>query len=76
MNDAQSSAVKGDGVCPVQTFCGQGKRKGSSDAYVHIFWCKDLRIFLKLRCVSTDKEEGVNFSRFCADVFYGGSLFL
>jgi len=37
-------------------------------------WCKKRRIFWKLCCVRTDKGEGVNFSRFCADVIYGRPL--
>jgi len=41
-----------------------------------VFWCKKLRIFRNLWCVRTDKgvepvrTREVNFSRFCADVFY------
>jgi len=61
---------------------------GSSDADVRTFWYKNLRIFRNLWCVRTDKGggrlskcghfankgEGVNFSRFCADVIYGRPL--
>jgi len=58
------------------------ENEGSSDA----FSCKKRRIFRDLWCVRTDNREriepvqtfcgeeeieGVNFSRFCADVFYG-----
>jgi len=61
---------------------------GSSDEDFRTFWCKNYRIFRMLWCVGTDKGEGelnqcghfaykmegVNFSRFCADVFYGQLL--
>jgi len=52
-----------------------------------IFGAKYLRIFRNLWCVRTDKGrgfskcghfedkgKGINFSRFCADVFYGRPL--
>jgi len=62
--------------------------RGSSDAGVRTFWRKKIRIFRNLWCVRTDKEGGwvgpvrtfcgqegrVNFSRFCADVFFGRPL--
>jgi len=67
------------------TLIGQG---GSSDADVSTFWCKKLRRFRNLQCVRTDKgegvelvrtfcrrgREGINFTRFCADIFYGRPL--
>jgi len=58
---------KGEGIVK----CGQG---GSSDANVCTFWCKKLRNFRNLWCVLTDKVGGVDFSRFCSDVFYGQPL--
>jgi len=63
-------------------------RGGSSDADILTFWHKKLRIFQNFWYVShgqeevglsqcvhfADKVEGVNFSQFCADVFYGQPL--
>jgi len=53
----------GRGVCPVRTFFGQGR--GSSDTDVSTFWRKT-----KFMVYPYGKGGGVNFSRFCADVFY------
>jgi len=63
------------GGCPVRT-----RREGcSSDADVRTFWSKKLRFFFEIYGVSartregwanSDKREGINLSRFCADVFY------
>jgi len=49
-----------------------------------VFDAKKLKIFQKLWCVRTDKEgggwgsakrgRGINFWRFCSDVFYGRPL--
>jgi len=76
----KTSAVRGkEGLSSVYILRGGG----SSDADVRTFWCKKPRIFRNLWCVFTDKErgvesmrtvEGVNFSRFCADAFYGRPL--
>jgi len=62
---------------------------GSSDADVRTSWHKKLRIFRidgvsararRVELVPADilrtKGEGVNFSRFCADVFYRRPLIL
>jgi len=82
------SAVRGGGVCPVRTFCRQGGEGGSSDADVRTFWRKNLGFFeiygvsaaIKGRegwssmDILRTRGEGVNFSRFCADVFYGRPL--
>jgi len=56
--------------------------RGVSNAYVRLLGAKTSD-FRNLRCVRTDKEVksvqtwggGVNFSRFCADIFYVGQLF-
>jgi len=60
--------------------CGHFSDKGgSSDANVRTFWRKKHRFF-EIYGVCTDKgvepvrTRVVNFSRFCADVFYGRSL--
>jgi len=64
------------------------EKRGSSDANVRTFWYKIFRIFRNFWCVRTDKGEGlwaiadifrtrggrVNFTQFCADVFYGQPL--
>jgi len=53
---------------------------GSSDADVHTFWCKNLIYGVSARTREKGVEQceqgakGVNFSRFCADVFYGRPL--
>jgi len=72
----------------LRTFFGQGG-SSDADVTSALFGAKKLRIFRNLWCVRTDKEgrggwasadilwtkgEGVNFSRFCADVFYGRPL--
>jgi len=66
--------VRSQGSCPVQTFCGQW---GSSDADVFTPWCKKKFMVcphgqrgLSQYGYFSDKGGGVNFSRFCADVFY------
>jgi len=69
----------------VRTFSGQGVG-GSSDAVIRTLWRKN-SAFFEIYGVSArtrglnqcgyfgDKEGGgVNFSRFCADVFYGQHL--
>jgi len=45
---------RGEGGCPVLTFCRQGGR-GSSDADVRTFSCKKYHIFQNLWCARTDK---------------------
>jgi len=75
-----------EGVVQCRQFADKGK--SSSDADVCTFWCKKLWIFQNLWWVRTEKEGvgwamqcghfsdkrgGINFSRFCADVFYGRS---
>jgi len=59
-------------VCPLSSV-DKGERS-SSDADIRTFWCKKLRISLNLWRVRTDRGRGVNFWRFCADVFYGRPL--
>jgi len=66
--------------------CGHFAARGaSSDADVRTFWSKNLRIFEILVCPHGQvggglsqcghfADKGVNFSRFCADVFYGRPL--
>jgi len=34
-----------------------------------VFGAKNLELFRNLWCVRTDKEEGLDFSRFCAGIF-------
>jgi len=75
--------TQGEGVYPVQTFCGQGVGElVTSDADVRTFWCKNVAIFEIYVCPHgqgglsqcghfVDKEEEVNFSRFCEDALYG-----
>jgi len=60
-------------------FADKGRR-GSSDADVRTFWCKELRVFRNLWWVPTRTrgmglsqcgnlaDKGVNFLQFCADV--------
>jgi len=48
--------------------CGKGY---SSDADVRTIWCKNFGIFEIYGVSTRTRGEGVNFSRFCADVFYG-----
>jgi len=48
--------------------------KGFSDSDVHTFFVQKLRIFFKIYYSAWTKGEGVNFSRFCEDVFYGQPL--
>jgi len=48
------------------------RTRGSSVADVHTFWCKKLGIFRNLWYVRTD--GGINFLRFCGDVFSGPDL--
>jgi len=80
IKDVRSQGVKGFVQCG--HFADSG---GSSDADVRTFWCKKFGIFRNLWCVRTDKGVepvrtfcrqggGVNFLRFCADVFYGRPL--
>jgi len=52
-----TSAVRGEWVCPVRTLCGQGGR-GSSDADVRTSWRKKLRIFLEIYGVSARTRGG------------------
>jgi len=80
--DNKMSAVRG--VCPVHTFCGQ--RGCSSDVDICIFWHQNFGFFKIYgvpaqtrrlsQCEYFADKGGVNFSRFCADVFYGRSLSL
>jgi len=63
------SAGKGEGVCPVRTFCGQGG--DSSGAEFRTFWCKDIGFF---EIYGVSARTGGDFSRFCADVPYGRPL--
>jgi len=51
--------------CPLKTSAVSGKEV----CPVRTFWRKKLWIFRNFWCVRTNKGEGVNFSRFCADVF-------
>jgi len=72
----------GGGAVQCGNFADKGEGFFSADAYT--FWCKKLRIFQNSWCVRMDKGgEGslnqcghfsANFSRFCADVFYGWLL--
>jgi len=66
----------------MRTFCGAQTRGGSSDADVLTFWLKNIRFFEIYGASARTKErglsqcghfsdKGVNFSRFCANVFYG-----
>jgi len=71
-----------EGVCPVRT-----RKGGSSNVEVRTFLRKKTRILRNLSTLCphgqegrglslcghfSDKEGGINFSRFCADVLYGG----
>jgi len=63
-------------VCPVRTFYGQWGREFFRCGR-RIFGAKKTRIFRNLWCDRTDlssANKGVNFSRFCVDVFYGRPL--
>jgi len=64
----------------VRTFCGQG---GSLDADVRTFWCKTSYDFSKFMVYPHEQgglsrfgQREINYSRFCADVFYGRPLII
>jgi len=79
------SAVKGEGVCLYRADILRTRGRSSSDADVRTFCCKNFGFFeiygvsVRTRRVGrlsqcerfSDKREGVNFLRFCADVLYG-----
>jgi len=72
------------GIGAVHKRCSQSGWRGLSDADVRTFWCE----LSKVMMCRMDKERGrlsqygyfsdkwVNFSRFCANVFYGRPLAL
>jgi len=82
--------IRGQGEGVVQ--CGHFSDKGgggSSDVDVRTFWCKSSDFSKFMVCPReqrgrglnqcghfANKAEGVNYSRFCADVFYGLPLTL
>jgi len=72
---------QGRAGCPMRTFFGKGV---SSDADIRTFSCKKLCFFRNLWWARADKggwasadilqtRGRVNFSRFCAYIFYGRS---
>jgi len=76
---AVSAWTWGEGVEPVWIFFG---KRCSSDVNVCTFWSKKLRICVRMEMgwASVDilrtRVEGVNFSRFCSNVFYGRALII
>jgi len=59
---------------------GEEGEEGSPDADVRTFWCKNFGFFeiydMLSQCGHFSDKRGVrvNFSQFCADVFYGRPL--
>jgi len=49
------------GICPVKTFCGQGRGEVLQMRTSRTFWRKKLQFFRNLWCVCTDKGEGSQF---------------
>jgi len=64
----------GGGLSSADIFRTRWER-GSSDADVHTFWCKNLRIFQNLLCVRMDKGEEVEPVRTFSDKVGGRSIF-
>jgi len=82
----KTSEVRGGEVYPVGTFCGQGGGRLLQMRTSELFCAKNLGFFeiygvsARTRAdwasaeILQTRVRVVNFSRFCADVFYGRSI--